>query len=138
MKILSLFGAAAMLASTFGMCLISLETPLSVAALLNAVRCIAIDCLMMPLVTWGVSGISKDHTAHGTALLTSLRTSAGAIGTAVFVGLMNSIAENSSEAYGENAAMHGLNITFLIMCVFTVGLFCISIFGNSVKKTGNI
>lgn len=129
MKTLSLFGAATMLISTFGMFLIGMDTSLFVAALLNVVRSIAIGCLMMPLVTWGVSGIAKEHTAHGTALLTSLRTIAGAIGTAVFVGMMNSIAESSTEAYGENAAIHGLNITFLVMSVCTLGLFCIAFFG---------
>ena len=43
---------------------------------------------MMPLVSWGLKGIKKEYTAHGTALLTSLRTISGSVGSAVFVSIM--------------------------------------------------
>ena len=52
----------------------------------NILRCAATGCLLMPFVTWGNKNIPPELTAHGTALLTSLRTVAGAIGTAVLLG----------------------------------------------------
>ncbi len=43
---------------------------------------------MMPIVTWGMSTLDSKYTSHGTALLTSLRTISGSIGSAVFVAVL--------------------------------------------------
>lgn len=88
---------------------------------------------MMPLVTWGLSGIKIQDTAYGTAILTSLRTIAGAIGSSVFVAIMTIVAEHSVENFGINAQIHGLNVTFLVMSCITVILLCIPIF--CIKKS---
>ena len=113
------------------MIFITTQTSIWLASLFNAVRCVAIGCLMMPLVTWGINGVSKVQsglTAHGTALLTSLRTIAGAIGTAIFVAIMTWMSETSADTYGEEAAMHGLNDTFLAMSLSTLALVIIAVF----------
>ena len=111
-----------------------MDTSVWVAGILNVVRCAAIGCLMMPLVTWGTSFVKTEFTAHATALLTSLRTIAGAIGTAVFVGIMNFVATYSAETLGANAPIHGLNVTFLCMGLVSVLLLLIGIFGIKTKK----
>lgn len=134
MKKLFITGAACMLASNLGMAFLPADSPLLLAALYNLIRCISIGCLLMPFVTWGISGIDSSMTAHGTALLTSLRTTAGAIGAALFTGIMTFVGENSSAAYGENAAMHGLNVTFTVMSIVTLLLLLIAVFGVQRKK----
>lgn len=83
---------------------------------------------MMPLITWGTSHVRIQLVADATALLTSLRTIAGAIGSAVFVGIMSLVTQRSIASYGENAAMHGLNIAFLCMTLCSVLLFAIAVF----------
>jgi Na+/melibiose symporter-like transporter len=128
MKKLYVAGAAFMLISNLGMYLISVETPLVVVVVLNAIRCIAIGCLMMPLVTWGTSYVDKHLVADATALLSSLRTIAGSIGSAVFVGIMTMIADPSSNSFTDTAKMHGLNVSFLVMSVVTLLLLLIAIF----------
>jgi EmrB/QacA subfamily drug resistance transporter len=128
MKKLYVAGAAFMLISNVGMYLISVETPLIVVVVLNAIRCIAIGCLMMPLVTWGTSYVDKHLVADATALLSSLRTIAGSIGSAVFVGIMTMIADPSSDKFTDTAKMHGLNVSFLIMSVVTLLLLLIAVF----------
>jgi Na+/melibiose symporter-like transporter len=87
----------------------------------------------MPFITWGTSNVVKSKTAHATALLTSLRTISGAIGSAVFVGIMTAVANHSVETYGDAAQIHGLNITFAAMSIASMVLLMIAIFG--VKKT---
>ena len=134
MKKLFVAGAACMLFSNLGMFLISMQTSIWVAAFYNVVRCVAIGCLMMPLVTWGVSGFDGYKTAHGTALLTSLRTIAGAVGSAVFSGIMTAVGASSVAAYGNEAPMHGLNIAFLAMSFATVVLLLIAVFLVKEKK----
>lgn len=124
-------GAAAMMISNVCLFFVTKETPILAASLCNVVRSIAIGCLMMPLITWGTRSIQdKKLISHGTALLASLRTVAGAIGTAVFVGIMNYVAESSAPRLGENAMMHGFNVAFLWMgaaslLLLLTGIFCV-------------
>lgn len=89
----------------------------------------------MPLVTWGLSGIKVEDTPHGTALLTSLRTISGSIGSAVFVAIMTLVAEKSATSFGENVHIHGLNITFAVMSCITVILLLIAVF--CIKEKNN-
>lgn len=127
MRILFIVGSIVMFLSNIGMFLVGMQTPLAVAAILNVVRCIAIGCLMMPFVTWGIGGVDETKTAHGSALLTSLRTVAGSIGTAVFTGIMAVVTAISVKSYGENAAIHGLNISYLVMAVISFVMFLIAV-----------
>lgn len=127
-KPLLIVGSALMLVSNLSMIFITMETSVWVAAGYNALRCIAIGCLMMPLVTWGISNIDPSLTAHGTALLTSLRTVSGAIGIAVFVGIMTTVGQKSIADYGNNAAIYGFNIAFLWMSVVSLILVLMGIF----------
>lgn len=128
MKILFISGAVCLSLSNIGMIFISMNTPLWVSSILNVLRNLSIGCLLMPLVTWGTSNVKKEFTADSTALLTSLRTIAGAIGTAVFVAIMNTVTKNSVKTYGSNAAIHGVNIAFLYMSIATVILLVIAVF----------
>lgn len=108
-------GALCLFGSNLGMYFVTLEMPLAVAALWNVVRYIAVGCLLMPLTTWCTSFVREDRVADATSLLIALRTIAGAIGSAVFVGIMTLVSENSVAAYGENAGIHGLNVAFLFL-----------------------
>ena len=128
MKKLFIYGAAFLIISNLGMYFITMHTSVIIAASYNVIRCIAIGCLMMPLITWGTSYVRNTQVADATALLTSLRTIAGAVGSAVFVGIMTVIADNSVPQYGENAGMHGLNITFLCMSAGATILLGIAVF----------
>ncbi|MBS5430871.1 MAG: multidrug efflux MFS transporter [Lachnospiraceae bacterium] len=128
MKILFVTGAVCMAVSCGGMCFLTMDTPVWVAAAWNTLRTTAIGCLMMPLVTWGTEGIGFKKLSHGTALLTSLRTVAGAMGTAVFVGIMTVSAQNGAEKYGDEAALHGLTTAFFWMTIVTLLLVLMGIF----------
>lgn len=122
-------GAAILVISNIGMYFLTMSMPLWVAAGLNVIRNISIGSLMMPLLTWGTSNVKSQKVADASSLLTSFRTIAGAIGSAVFVGIMNTVSINSAAAYGDNALMHGMNVSFLWMAIGAVVLLMISIFG---------
>ncbi|MGM9937316.1 MAG: MFS transporter, partial [Candidatus Ornithomonoglobus sp.] len=134
MKILFVAGAICMLFSNIGMVFINMNTPIWLPAIYNAIRCVSIGCLMMPIVTWGTSVLMKKSTAHATALLTSLRTISGAIGSAVFVGIMTVVANHSSASYGDAAQIHGLNITFLAMSAASAVMLLIAVFGVTGRR----
>lgn len=89
--------------------------------------------IMMPLVTWGTSRIGLAKTADGAALLTSLRTIAGAVGSAVFVGIMTSVAAGMAGAgvsgtAAADASMHGLTVAFWAMSGVTAVLLFVAVF----------
>lgn len=121
-------GSAALIISNIGMFFLSLSTPLWIAAVLNVIRNISIGSLMMPLLTWGTGNVRPEKVADASSLLTSFRTIAGSIGSAVFVGIMTVVSENSAAVYGDGAMMHGMNISFLWMAVGAVVLFLIAVF----------
>lgn len=119
---LFLTGAAALVVSNAGMAVLPLAAPLWVAALWNVVRSVAIGSLMMPLLTWGVAQVEARKVSDASSLLTSLRTIAGAIGSAVFVGIMDLVG-----GVGGAAQLRGLHAAFLVMAVTTVPLLCIAV-----------
>nr|WP_303180374.1 DHA2 family efflux MFS transporter permease subunit [Lachnoclostridium phocaeense] len=121
-------GAAALVISNIGMFSLSMETPLWTATALNVIRNISIGSLMMPLLTWGTSNVHPTKIADASSLLTSLRTIAGSIGSAVFVGIMTMVAASSAETYGDNAMMHGMNMSFFWMAVGAAVLLLIAVF----------
>ena len=106
-----------------------METPLWTAAALNVIRNISIGSLMMPLLTWGTSNVHPTKMADASSLLTSLRTIAGSIGSAVFVGIMTLVSERSAASYGSNALIHGMNVSFFWMAAGALILLLIAAFG---------
>lgn len=127
-------GSAALIVSNLGMFFLTLDTPLWVAAGLNVIRNISIGGLMMPLLTWGTSNVSPEKVADASSLLTSLRTIAGSIGSAVFVGIMTAVSAGSAAEYGDNALMHGMNMSFLWMAAGSLVLLLISVLGTGNRK----
>ena len=121
-------GSAALIVSNIGMYFLSMDTPLWTAAVLNVIRNVAIGSLMMPLLTWGTSNVHPRKVADASSLLTSLRTIAGSIGSAVFVGIMTAVSAASAETYGDHAMMHGMNVSFLWMTAGAAVLFLIAVF----------
>ena len=134
MKKLFVGGALCLLLSSSGMIFTTMETSIWIAAALNTVRCIAIGCLLMPLVTWGIDGIDDSLTAHGTALLTSLRTTAGAAGSAIFVGIMATSAARFTAELGDGAQIRGVDTAFAAMSLGSAVLFAVSVFCVKEKK----
>lgn len=110
MKRLFLAGSVMLTAGNLGTALILESGTLLGIGVLNVVRCAGIGCLMMPFVTWGMSGLEKQHTSHGTALITSMRTVAGAFGSAIFVAVYNMGAKSEMPYRGMKAAFTGLAI----------------------------
>lgn len=130
-----IIGSVALMVSNIGMFFLTLNTPLWVAAVLNVIRNISIGSLMMPLLTWGTSSVSTQKVADASSLLTSLRTIAGSIGSAVFVGIMTIVSTGSAAEYGDKALMHGMNMSFFWMAVGSLLLLLISVLGTRNNKT---
>jgi hypothetical protein len=118
------------------MSFISMNTLLAVAAIWNVIRNISIGALMMPLLTWGTSTVEMKKVADASSLLTSFRTIAGSIGSAVFVGIMMFAGSSHTavEKYGDAALMHGLNMAFAAMAGSALLLAVLAVFGTRNKE----
>ncbi len=127
MRRLSIVGAILIFVSTAAMCFVDTDTPLVFSSICYVVRSIAFGGILMPYITWGTSHVEKSAVADATALMSSLRTIAGSIGSAVFVGIMTMVAAQSAAAYGEKAGMHGINVAFICMTLLSVVVILISI-----------
>lgn len=127
-------GSAALLLSNIGMYFVSLETPLWLAAVFNVIRNISIGSLMMPLLTWGTGNVDSQKVADASSLLTSFRTIAGSIGSAVFVGIMTFVSQASAASLGERALIHGMNVSFFWMGAGALILLLISVFAVREQK----
>lgn len=68
-------------------------------------------------------------------LLTSLRTIAGAMGTALFVGIMETIAGSStgSGLSAVDASMRGLNVTYLAMAFVAAAMLIIGVANSALR-----
>lgn len=117
---LFIFGSVGLLLSCIGLSFLSDSTSMILIAGLFTVRSFAIACFMMPLVTWGMSTLDSEYTAHGTAILSTLRTIAGSIGPAIFVSIMT-ITGSESPIHGMNMALIGISVVAAIQCI--VALF---------------
>lgn len=126
-KKLFIIGSVLQILSYSGMSVLSQETSMIYLAVILVVRSIAIAFLMMPLVTWGMSKVQKEKTSDGTALLTSLRTIAGAVGSAVFVGVMTVVE-------GHTSSITGMSVAFICLTVIAVIQLFIAIFGCKEKN----
>ncbi len=137
MRLLFVTGAAGLLISNGLMIPITVNTGIWVALVLNIIRNAATACMLMPLVTWGASTVSLEMTSHATALLTSLRTIGGSLGTAIFVAVMTITAVNyggDTAAVPSPASMHGVNMAFLGMLISDIFLLFLAFWGTRKKR----
>ena len=112
-----------------GMSRITMETSIWWACILNIFRYAAIGCILTPIMTWGVNNIESSLTSHGTALINTLRTIAGAIGSVVFVGIMTSVASNSTVIDSNLAQLEGMSASFVGMAIASAVFLIIGILG---------
>ncbi len=134
MRVLFIFGSFCLIVCNLLMCFVTLDTGLWVPMVLNIVRNIGVSSMLMPLVTWGASTVSVNKTSHATALLTSLRTIGGSLGTAIFVAVMT-MASASATGLGANAAsMHGINAGFFGMFLTDLIVIFLAFWGTAEKK----
>ncbi len=138
MRLLFVIGAFGLLISNALMIPVTIDTGLWVALVLNIVRNVATACMLMPLVTWGASTVSLEKTSHATALLTSLRTIGGSLGSAIFVAVMTISAVNyggDTAAVPSPSEMHGVNMAFLGMLLSDIVLVILAFWGTKKKRS---
>ncbi len=127
-KGMSVIGSVILLASFVFLSTLNVNSSIVLVVVYNIIRFGAGGILQMPFITWGTAQVDESRVADASALIQSLRTIAGSIGTAVFVGVMNTVSVNSAAVYGDLAEMHGVTVSFIVMAVLSVSVLLIAAF----------
>ncbi len=134
MKFLFFGGAILLIISNGLMCFLNLNVGIWAATVLNIVRNAATALMLMPLVTWGAGTVTTEKTSHATALLTSLRTIGGSLGSAVFVAVMTMAAAGATNMTAAGASMFGVKMAFFGMMLSDLVLLFLAIFSSRKPK----
>nr|WP_042162989.1 MDR family MFS transporter [Paenibacillus gorillae] len=119
---------------------VTVETTKPTFILLHICIMVAISMIMMPTQTNGLNQLPSRYYPHGTAILNTLQQVAGAIGVALFIGIMSSgqekfLAESGdplNQALWPQAMVAGVHNAFLVGFGFAVVALVLSFF---IKRT---
>lgn len=131
---LGILGGACLTVSCLGFSFLGDNTHGFFIAITYIICLFSIGLVMMPIVTWGMSKIDQDKTAHGTALLTSLRTIAGSMGSAVFVALMTAATVASGGHADVAANTQGIHVAYLCITIVAAARLLLSVFFVGKKR----
>lgn len=135
-RLLAIGGVTLLTISSLLMVNLSASTNLIYLTIVWALRSIALAFVMMPLVTWSVSQLTKHEIPSASALLTTFRTIAGAIGSAIMVAIMSYVS-NLNLSQTVTANIHGMNVAFAILTGIALLMLVIAVLGTSKNVTSN-
>ncbi|MBB6450722.1 EmrB/QacA subfamily drug resistance transporter [Geomicrobium halophilum] len=122
---LSIIGLLLVCVTTFMFTQLSTTTSLAYLAIVNAIRFFGMSLVMMPITTAAVNSLPNVLIPHGTAMNNTMRQVAGAIGTALLVTVMSTMALAPEEIDGNinEGMVHGVNMAFWLAAILTfIGL----------------
>lgn len=146
---LSVAGLAITAITTFGLSRLAIDTTYGYMMFIYTARMFGMSMLMMPIQTAGLNQLPQRLNAHGTAMSNTLRTVAGAIGTAILVTIMSSKLKThlaDAVAAGQvdptdktamiaataDATIYGVNYAFIVATGMTVVALIMAFF---IRKT---
>ena len=124
MRLLFTTGSLCVFIGHFALCFLTGQTPIPLIMALISLRQIGIGLLLMTMVTWGMSTLASKQLSDGTAILSSLRTVAGAIGSAAFIALMT----GSTKGSDVEAMIQGVRVAFIGISVLSALLVYLAVF----------
>ncbi|WP_042474830.1 DHA2 family efflux MFS transporter permease subunit [Bacillus ndiopicus] len=161
-RVLAITGILIMTISTYFLTKLSMESSHAYIITVYTVRSLGMSLVMMPIMTNGLNQIPMKLNPHGTAINNTVQQVTGAIGTAIFVTIMNShtksrAAELAAEAkekamasgvqptesqiaemtaqIGQSAMLEGINFTFLVATGVSIVALILAFFVKRVDVT---
>ncbi len=126
-KKLFVFGASCLLVFGVAFSMFTTETSLIAIGGVTVIRCLGIACIMMPMITYSVSTLQANDIPSATSLLSSLRTVAGSIGSAVFVAFAAIGSQSELD-------MQGMNFAYMILVACALVLLLVACLGVKNRK----
>ena len=151
-RILAIIGLVIMTIGTYMMSNLGMESDYFYIMAIYTVRMFGMSMVMMPIMTNGLNQLPMNLNPHGTAMNNTLQQVSGAIGTAIFLTIMNARMDNTAEKLfteattagivpkaadalaqfkaqlGMQAMLEGINFTFFIATIVTVVALILAFF----------
>jgi len=144
-RILGVIGLIITVFTTYMMSGFDMETSYSYIIAIYSVRMFGISMVMMPIMTNGLNQLPTRLNPHGTAANNTIQQVAGAIGTAIFVSIMNARSKSSAAdqiaaldpstitdqvkaQIGQSALLEGIQFSFVIAAATTLLALILSVF----------
>ncbi|WP_323703960.1 MDR family MFS transporter [Mammaliicoccus sp. Dog046] len=149
---LAIIGFTLITVTTLMLAFLKSDTSFVYLIIVYTIRMFGVSMIMMPVNTAGLNAIPNEVLSHGTAMMNTLRTIAGSIGTGILVTIMSigsksfhpskeqlatASAGNKAEILQSQAMIHGINIAFLVLSVIVFFGVVLSIFIKSENKHQN-
>jgi len=142
---LAVFGLAITVATTFMLARLTTDTSYGYLIGVYTVRMFGMSMIMMPIMTAGLNQLPQRLHPHGTAMVNTIRSVAGAIGTALLVTLMTTEAKDSIKGIFVShhlnpqnkadllqatnlATVQGINHAFMVSAIFAAIALVLSFF----------
>lgn len=126
-RILAISGFVCLAIGTFSFSNLSETTSILMLTIMYSFRMLGITLLLMPITTWGLNSLKSSEIADGSAIGSTLRQVAGAIGSSVFISIMTSVTKHSlsnskviSDIAGMDAAFRSATILVLVGLVISL------------------
>ena len=130
---LSIFGLALFTATIIGFAVMNLQTGFPYVCAMYTIWMFSMALLIMPLTTWGLNTLPPELMAHGTALYNTIKTIAGALGTAILVRVMTVVASGAVDPTSADASMNGVRWAFIVASATAIFSFILGIVFVKVK-----
>lgn len=109
-KPILILGSLSLFISCWGLSTVQLKTPIWYIIAVYAFRMLAIAMLMMPLVSWGMLKLKPNLATHGSALISALRTYAGAFSMVGMTSMMTHVNHGQISVAGVNTVFTLLTV----------------------------
>lgn len=119
-RTLAVIGSLLSSISFLGLTFLTENTSSVYIIIVFCVQMVGIGCILMTLVTWGMSTLEVQQISDGTATLNTLRTMAGALGSALLVALMAYVTKSTSDSVDVVANVMGMRVTYVVIFVISV------------------
>lgn len=137
-RFLAIFGLTIVTITTFLFTNLSIETSITYLTVVYAVRMVGISMVTMPISTAAMNVLPATLLPHGSAILSTMRQAAGAIGAALLVTIMTISAQPIGNALDPTGMIQGVNTAFLALAFVTMIGIVLSFFihrNPSMKQT---
>ncbi|OCS88674.1 DHA2 family efflux MFS transporter permease subunit [Caryophanon tenue] len=145
-RVLAFIGLAITAYSTYLLSVLTLDSTYTYIVVIYTLRMFGMSMIMMPIMTNGLNQLPTRLNPHGTAVNNTAQQVVGAIGTALFVTIMNSqaakegaslvanltpeqLVDPSQQALlAQQSLLHGIQMSFLVATGVTVLALILSLF----------
>lgn len=122
-RVLAIPGLAIVCLFTIPLARMDENTPILFLSFCYMMRMVGLSLVNMPVNTWGLNALSNKVIAHGTAIVNTLRTVAGSLGTAILITVNSLVVATFKDPSSTQAQIIGVNAAYfgallLMICAF--------------------